>query len=498
MALAAQIAGSELSTLNFQLSTPLLASCLGTEAGRAPARSRRSTFAASRILLATFPMQIPCSLRSLLAATSLLTLATPLRAAEPVLKLKDGDVWVMSGDSITAQRQHTNYIEAFYHTRFPALNLHFRNSGIGGNRTGSIIQRFDYDIAAWKPTIVSVELGMNDVGRGDDPAAYIQGMREIIGKIRAIPAQPVLISSSPVDDGSRMNDWKSDRCRRIHPYTDALKALAAEEKVVFVDQYHPLISLWGDNRAKGEAEARKNGAWPPKTTPAPAPAPGTPPAAPDPKAKPAAPPIPPSLIPLTGDPVHPGPVGQYTMAATILAGLGAEKEVSSATLKANGSVVSAKHCKITDASVKGGKLTFTRLDESSPWPILPAAKSAAQLLPAVLDLSRWILKVDGLAAGKYRVSIEGKPAATLDASELAAGWNITSAFEGAVGARSTKILAAIGNLQGKLNTEWRAASKDKDAEKLAAAQKAIDAADAEIHTACAPVAWHFEIEKEAK
>lgn len=467
------------------------------EAGRAPAHSQRSTFAASRILLATFPMQIPCSLRSLLAATSLLTLATPMRAAEPVLKLRDGDVWVLSGDSITAQRQHTNYLEAFYHTRFPALNLHFRNSGIGGNTTGSILARFDYDVAAWKPTIVSVELGMNDVGRGDDPAGYIKGMRDIIAKIRAIPAQPVLISSSPVDDGSKMNDWKSDRCRRIHPYTEALKALAAEEKVVFVDQYHPLISLWGDNRAKGEAEARKKGTWPPKPTPAPAPVVADP-SKPAPPVKPAAPPIPPSLIPLTGDPVHPGSVGQYTMAATILSALGAEREVSSATLKADGSVVSAKHCKITDAGVKGGKLTFTRLDESSPWPILPAAKSAAQLLPAVLDLSRCILKVDGLAEGKYRVSIEGKPAATLDAKDLTAGWNITSAFDGAVGERSTKILGAIGNLQGKLNTEWRAASKDKDADKLAAAQKAIDAADAEIHTACKPVAWHFEIEKDAK
>jgi hypothetical protein len=293
-----------------------------------------------------------------------------------------------------------------------------------------------------------------------------------------------------VNDGSKMNDWKSDRCRRIHPYTEALKKLAEEEKVVFVDQYHPLVDLWGENRAKGEAEARKKGTWPPKPTPAPAIV--------DPKAKPAAPPLPPSLINLEGDAVHPGPTGQYTMAATILTGFGAPQEVSSATLKADGTVVSAKHCKITDASAKGGKLTFTRLDDSSPWPILPAAKNAVQLLPSILDLSHWMLKVDGLAAGKYRVSINGKPAATLDAGELAAGWNMTSVFAGAVGERSTKILAAIGNLQGKLNNDWRAASKEKDAAKLAEAQKAIDAADAEIRTLCAPVAWHFEIEKEAK
>ena len=87
----------------------------------------------------------------------LLTLPfSTLLAAEPTLQLKDNDIWVMSGDSITAQRLHTNYIEAYYRTREPNLHLHFRNSGIGGNRVGSILARFDYDVAAWKPTIVSV------------------------------------------------------------------------------------------------------------------------------------------------------------------------------------------------------------------------------------------------------------------------------------------------------------------------------------------------------
>ena len=108
-----------------------------------------------------------------------------------------------------------------------------------------------------------------------------------------------------------------------------------------------------------------------------------------------------------------------------------------------------------------------------------------------------MLQITGLPAGRYRVSINGKPAATLDAKELASGWNITAAFDGAVGERATKILAAIGNLQGGLNTGWRAASKDKDTAKLNAAQTAVDAADAEIRALCAPAAWRFDVEKAA-
>ena len=76
-------------------------------------------------------------------------------------------------------------------------------------------------------------------------------------------------------------------------------------------------------------------------------------------------------------------------------------------------MVEAKGCKITDASARDGTITFTRLDEAGPWPILPAAKPAAQLLPEMLKLSQYTLKIAGLQEGSYRVSLNGKPAATL-------------------------------------------------------------------------------------
>ncbi len=419
-------------------------------------------------------------LRSSLAlGFALLLQSAPTFATQPELNLKDGDVWVMAGDSITAQRLHTNFIEAYYRTRFPRLTLHFRNSGIGGNRTGNVLKRFDYDVAAWKPTIVSVELGMNDANGPVD--VYINGMKEIIGKIRAIHAQPVLISSSPVDDGSMMGDWRSPRCQSLDAFTVALKKLAEEEQVVFVDQYHTLIDLWGKNRRAGAELAAKTGKLPPPPPPA---APGKP-------AKPA--PLPASLIPLHGDAVHTGEVGQYTMASAILADLKAPGEVSSATLSADGKVLETKGCKITDIKASGGALSFTRADEASPWPILPAAKTAAQLLPSLLDLSKYELKVSGLAEGSYQVSINGKPAVTLTAKDLAAGWNVTAAFDSALGQHATEILGLISKLEGPLNTAWRAASQAKDEAKLAAAQKAIEDMEAQVQKACQPVAWQFEI-----
>jgi hypothetical protein len=181
------------------------------------------------------------------------------------------------------------------------------------------------------------------------------------------------------------------------------------------------------------------------------------------------------------------------MAATILAGLGVDRDVSSATLKADGTVAAATKCKISDVSAKDGKLSFTRLDECSAWPIDPKAKAAVELMPAIADLSRYMLTVTDLPEGRYTVSIDGKAIGAVASRDLAAGWNMSTVFEGALAERSTRILGLIAKLQSKLNTDWRAASKEKSADKLAAAQKAIDECEAELKAACQPAAMKFEI-----
>ena len=413
-----------------------------------------------------------------------------ISAAEPAFTLKNNDTWVMAGDSITAQRLHTNYIEAFYRTRYPQLHLHFRNSGISGNRTGSILDRFDYDVAAWKPTIVSIELGMNDVGgtKPDDKncaAGYIAGMKKLADSIRALNARPIFISSSPVNDGSIMNAWVGDRCHSIHPFTNALIELGQTENVLTVDQYHPLLALWGPNKTLDDANALaahirllkpEHNIPDLKTLQA---------FAKSWEGKPAA-------FQLTGDDVHVGPAGQYTMAATILAALNVDREVSSATIKADGTVVDAKSCKITEAVSKNGVLSFTRLDARSPWP-LGGSGAAPALMPEIADLSRYMLTVSGLSPATYVVTMDGKPVATLSDKELAKGWNMGAVTDGPLGDRSRQILSLINDLQNPLNAAWRAASKDKDAVKLAEAQKAIDACEAKVQDAVQPTAIHFEI-----
>src|SRR5204863_4127981 len=121
--------------------------------------------------------------------------------AADAFPLKDGDVWVMAGDSITAQHLHSNYFEAFCYARYPGMRFAFRNSGVGGDTIPKVLARFDWDVAAWKPTVVSVELGMNDQG-GFTTEKFMENMATLTQHIREVKARPVFLTASPVNDGS--------------------------------------------------------------------------------------------------------------------------------------------------------------------------------------------------------------------------------------------------------------------------------------------------------
>src|SRR5437868_10053938 len=99
--------------------------------------------------------------RSLVLAAALIA---PQAVSAAEFPLKEGDIWVMAGDSITAQHLHSNYFEAFCFARYPKLTFRFRNSGVGGDTIPRVMARFDWDVAAWRATVVSVELGMNEQG----------------------------------------------------------------------------------------------------------------------------------------------------------------------------------------------------------------------------------------------------------------------------------------------------------------------------------------------
>ena len=413
--------------------------------------------------------------RILPAVLLALPLSLPLHAAEPAaFPLKDGDVWVMAGDSITAQHLHSNYVEAFCYARYPKLTFAFRNSGVGGHTIPSTLARFDYDVAGWKPTVVSVELGMNDAG-GTPTDKFVSNMGTMVARIKAAGARPVILSASPVNDGMGAGKFAA-RNARLDEYATALKPFCEKETVPYADQFHALVDVWAKNKQDAGG------------------------------------------INLTGDAVHPGAPGQLMMAAALLKALGAEGFVSEATLDAAGNVTAAKGCAITDAKAEGGTLSFDRLDETLPFPIPDNARVILPIAPDVLDLSKYTLKVTGLKGADYTLTINGAACGTLSAKALADGVNLTTLpadpkakTPNPIAAQGSAVLAAVAAKEGLVN-KWRALSKTaagkdappkKDAPPapkpdpaaataaLVELTKQVGEADAKIRDAAKPRKLHF-------
>jgi lysophospholipase L1-like esterase len=412
--------------------------------------------------------------------------------AQGAFPLKDGDTWVMAGDSITAQHLHSNYFEAFCYARFPQLNFCFRNSGVGGDTIPRVLARFDWDVAAWKPTVVSVELGMNDAG-GYTTEAFMGGMSTLVGRIRDAGARPVLLSASPVNNGIP-SDKLTGHDARLKEYAAALGDYAAKEGIPYADQFTPLVDVWAANKpleavADTLGVARSLLASQPDVLGADGLR-----AFVDAWAKSGKQPV-----SLQGNPVHPGPPGQLTMAAALLSKLNAPGLVSKATVDAaTARVTEAVQCSVANVAVQADGVSFDRTDDALPFPIPDDARSGLSLTSFVSDLSQYLLTVTGLKPGTYDLVIDGVGVARVTAEQLSAGFNMGMLDKGPVANQCRSILSLVSAKEGIVG-QWRAVSKAAAAgdvaqkaqlEKLTA--QTLEA-DAKIRAAARPVPHHFQI-----
>ena len=413
--------------------------------------------------------------------------------AQSEFPLKDGDSWVMVGDSITAQHLHSNYFEAFCYARFPKMAFCFRNSGVGGDTIPKVMDRFAWDVAPWNPTVVSVELGMNDQG-GFVADKFMENMTGLVGKIRLVNARPVLFSASPMNNGSPLAKLAGGNVR-LKEYADALKTLAEKEKIPYADQFTPLVELWAQNKPlenvanhlvslKALLSAQPNLAgaehakaflevWNKMEK---------------------------QPVSMMGDAVHPGPTGQLTMAAALLTALKAPGLVSRSTVDAKtGTAKDSVQCKIENVKNAGDSLSFDRLDDSLPFPIPDDARPAVALMDSIASLSQYMLTVSGLKSDKYDISIDGVKVATVSSAELAKGWNMGLLDKGPVADQCRSILQLVGNKENLVG-QWRGLSKAaaKDAtqeqkDQLAKLAVQVKEADGKIREAAQPKSRHFEL-----
>jgi lysophospholipase L1-like esterase len=327
---------------------------------------------------------------------------TPAAPGQP-FALRDGDTVVFYGDSITAQRLYTRFVEDFVLTRYPSLNVRFVNAGVPGDTVaggyaGTMTERVKRDVTPFHPTMITVMLGMNDGGWGYEPAkseaAFEQGYRTLIAALRnaAPQAEIVLIRPTPYDEVTHGTEFPG-YSHMIDKLADDVTEIAAhfkdagDRKIELVDFHGPLIDALE-------------------------------------RAKTSFPELAPLIVP---DRIHPSETGHWIMAATLMSAWHPDPVVSRVELNApTATVVAQGRASVTNLEKNATGLKWTELDDSLPLP-LDFNNAMTHLLLGISDIAsvdRQMLQVDSLEPGRYQLLIDGKPIAAFSRDELNNGVNL--------------------------------------------------------------------------
>jgi lysophospholipase L1-like esterase len=326
---------------------------------------------------------------SIAAAIYILFLSCSTSAGD--FLLQDDDTVVFLGDSITAARGYTKVIEHYALMRFPNRRIRFYNAGKGGDTAESSLQRLDRDVFARGATVMVVALGVNDIGWGaradqDHKQKYLDGVKQLIIECRQRNIRVVLCSPAITAEPSSKAEVGF-----LQSMADEGLALAKSLGGETVDVQRLMRDIQRTIEAHNatESDAAQH------------------------------------VHLHAADGVHLNDLGQLAMAFAILKGLGAPGDVSSATLDSrSGEVLSKSGCEITDVVELDDGVAFTRLDVGLPITRGPLSSLDYRWIPIPEQLNRYMLRVEGLAEGSYKVTADGRLVQRLSAAQLAEGVNL--------------------------------------------------------------------------
>jgi len=312
--------------------------------------------------------------------------------------LKQGDRVVFYGDSITDQRLYTTFAETYVVTRFPKLDVSFVHSGWGGDRVtggggGSIDTRLRRDVFAYKPTVMTIMLGMNDGSyKAFDEKifdTYAKGYQRIIDSVKKeLPGIRItVIQPSPYDDVTQPAKFEGGYNAVLVRYSEFVKELAGKEKLGVADLNAPVVAALEKAKA-ADADLSKK------------------------------------IIP---DRVHPGVSGHLLMAAELLKSWQAPALVSAVEIDAKAKkVADAKRTRVSELKTSDA-ISWTQLDEALPMPVDlkdPVIALAVESSDFVKALNQQTLKVTGLGGANYALKIDDDEIGSFTSEQLGQGINL--------------------------------------------------------------------------
>ena len=193
----------------------------------------------------------------LTALTLLLPVSSSATAAE--LQLQTGDSICLLGGSVAERMQHDGWLEAIVQTRFPGMELRFRNLGFSGDAVdhrlrGKNFGSIDDHLTIHKTDVILAFYGFNESFAGSAGADSFKSkldkfVRDRQSKKYNGESTPRIVLFSPTaneDLGSLHLPAVKERNKLLDTYEHVIKDVARARGVTFVDIFHPTRSLFRD------------------------------------------------------------------------------------------------------------------------------------------------------------------------------------------------------------------------------------------------------------
>lgn len=343
--------------------------------------------------------------------------------------LKDGDRVVFYGDSITDQRMYTTYVETYCLTRFPTKNFTFIHSGWGGDRVtggggGPVDLRLKRDVIVYKPTVVTICLGMNDASyspfKQEIFDTYVNGYRHIIETLqKEIPGvRLTLLTASAFDDVTQTAKFPGGYNSTLTTYGEAVKQLGEDYNIPVADTNAPLVAVLNRAETADPTLATK-------------------------------------IIP---DRVHPGAGGHLVMAAALLKAWNAPSTVAAIEIDASSNkIVRQKNTRLSEFKTTDTSLSFTHMDNALPWPFDHSTDAGLTLAVSDIEknLNLYTLKITGLKGKQYQVSVDGKMVGMVAASDLEKGVDLAAMPELPPNMQASQVLGMTRKHNDLHFNRWR-------------------------------------------
>ncbi len=201
-----------------------------------------------------------------IAPYALVAACAAVAQAQQKLELKQGDHVSIVGSAIADRFQHSGYFETLIATKFPQLDLSFRNLAVAGDEVSTWHRSANFGSRdEWfKKTgadVIFAFYGFNESFAGYDGLPKFKQELEKFLKDAAKQnysgkGAPRIVLFSPIAAERHVNpnfpDPKENN-ENLQQYTTAMSEVAKANGVQFVDLYAPSLQLYRDNAAQGKS-----------------------------------------------------------------------------------------------------------------------------------------------------------------------------------------------------------------------------------------------------